>query len=244
MTQNLSDVTFTPEDQKRTKRLARLVAPTLRASYRVFGRWVDENPHNIPKDGPAILAVYHASLLDPVFVALSLWSNGRLPRFMAKSSLFTGIIGRPMRALGQIPVLRDSATASDALKYARKALDAGECVVIYPQGTLTKNPELWPENFKTGAARLALESGVPIVPVAHWGTSALMPPGAKKPAFKPGNIVRINYGEPIDVTGIEPTRENLRAVTSHIEAVIARDVARLSGKPLPERYTHALELSL
>ena len=244
MTKKLYDVTFTPEDHKRTFRLARMVAPPLKTAYRVFGRWVDENPHNIPTDGPAILAVYHASLLDPVFVALSLWSNGRLPRFMAKSSLFTGIIGRPMRALGQIPVLRDSATASDALKYARKALDAGECVVIYPQGTLTKNPELWPENFKTGVARLALESGVPIVPVAHWGTSALMPPGAKKPAFKPGNIVRISYGEPIDVTGIEPTRENLRAVTNHIEAVIAHDVARLNGKPLPERYTHALELSL
>lgn len=244
MTKKLYDVTFTPEDHKRTFRLARMVAPPLKVAYRVFGRWVDENPHNIPTDGPAILAVYHASLLDPVFVALSLWSNGRLPRFMAKSPLFTGLIGGPMRALGQIPVLRNSATASDSLKYARKALDAGECVVIYPQGTLTKNPELWPENFKTGVARLALESGVPIVPVAHWGTSALMPPGAKKPAFKPGNIVRISYGEPIDVTGIEPTRENLRTITNHIEAVIARDVARLSGRPLPERYTHALELSL
>lgn len=244
MSQKPYDVTFTPEDQKRTHRLARVVAPPLRTVYRVFGRWVDENPHNIPQDGPAILAVYHASLLDPVFVALSLWSNGRMPRFMAKSPLFTGIIGRPMRALGQIPVLRNSTSASDSLKYARKALDAGECVVIYPQGTLTKNPELWPENFKTGVARLALESGVPIVPVAHWGTSALMPPGAKKPALKPGNIVRISYGEPIDISGIEPTRENLRTITNHVEAVIARDVARLSGKPLPERYTHALELSL
>lgn len=238
------DVTFEAQDRKRTLQIARAVAPPLTAAYRVFGRWVDDNPQNLPSEGPAIIAAYHASLLDPLFVALSMWHNGRMPHFMAKSPLFDGLLGVPLRALGQIPVIRNSSSASDSLTYAKRALDAGECVVIYPQGTLTKNPELWPEHFKSGAGRLAFETGVPIIPLAHWGTSLLLPPGSKKPAFKPGNIVRISYGEPIDLTGVEPTRENLVKVTRHLEAVIAQDISRLNGKPLPERYVNALELSL
>lgn len=236
--------TFTPTSIRRTYSFARVVAGPVETIYRLFGRWADITPHNIPAHGPAILAVYHASLLDPLFVALSLWRNGRMPHFLAKSPLFKGPLGTPLRSLGQIPVFRNSSSATDSLIAAKECLAAGECVVIYPQGTLTKNPDLWPEHFRSGTVRLAFETGAPIIPVAHWGTHLLMPPGAKRPKIKPGNIVQIAYGEPISVAGIEPSRGNITKLTRYVEAVVANGVAKLRGVPLPQKYRAALEAAI
>lgn len=231
---------FSDRARSRTHRLATVLAPPIQAVYRIFGRSVDITPQNLPRSGPVIVAAYHASMLDPLFVALSIWYNGRMPHFLAKDSLFREPLGTPLRALGQIPVIRYSQEASDSLKYAKEALHAGECVVIYPQGTLTKNPDLWPEKFRSGAARLSLETGAPIVPVAHWGTSLLMPPRAKKPKLDPRNIVQISYGTPIEPT-VEPSKRNIALLTRHVEARVAQGVARLRGQPLPDFYTRALE---
>ena len=152
---------------------ARPTAESIRLLLRLVTRLSVTGQEKIGK-GPVILAPFHASALDPLVVAMAIWREGILPHFLAKSSLFGGFMGRALVTMGQIPVLRID-QGRDSLVHAKRALAAGQTVVIYPQGTLTKDPARWPQAAKTGVSRLAIETGAPVVPIAHWGLDRATP---------------------------------------------------------------------
>ena len=121
----------------------------------------------LPATGPVLLVANHVSILDPFACARFAWDNGRAPHFLAKQSVFRGWVGRILRSCGQIPVARFSADAHEALSDAQADLAAGNCVVIYPEGSVTRDPDWWPMQARTGVARLALTTDAVVVPVAQ-----------------------------------------------------------------------------
>ncbi|MFI2186144.1 lysophospholipid acyltransferase family protein [Streptomyces sioyaensis] len=198
---------------------------------------------HIPADGGFITAVNHNSFLDPLSYAHYQYNTGRVPRFLAKAGLFkSGFVGLMMRGTGQIPVYRETTDAATAFRAAVSAIEKGECVAFYPEGTLTRDPELWPMQGKTGAARVALLTKAPVIPVAQWGAHEAMPPYAKEKKLRllPRRTLRVQAGPPVDLSAFydqEPTAEVLRAVTEVIMAAITEQLAVLRGAPVPaERY--------
>ncbi|MFI1305248.1 lysophospholipid acyltransferase family protein [Streptomyces sioyaensis] len=194
---------------------------------------------HIPADGGFITAVNHNSYLDPLSYAHYQYNTGRVPRFLAKAGLFkSGFVGLMMRGTGQIPVYRETTDAATAFRAAVSAIEKGECVAFYPEGTLTRDPELWPMQGKTGAARVALLTKAPVIPVAQWGAHEAMPPYAKEKKLRllPRKTLRVQAGPPVDLSAFydqEPTAEVLRAVTEVIMAAIAEQLAVLRGAPAP-----------
>jgi 1-acyl-sn-glycerol-3-phosphate acyltransferase len=184
-----------------------------------------------------ILAANHLSLFDPIVMAHFMHDNGRPPRFMAKSELFdVPVVGQILHSADQIPVYRGSGSADDALRAAVSALQSGECVMVYPEGTLTRDPELWPMMGKTGAVRLALESGADLVPVAQWGAQEIMRPYAKEFNLFPPKTMHVLAGPPIDLSdliGKPLTSEGLRAGTDRLMAEITGLLSQLRGIPAP-----------
>ena len=156
---------------------------------------------------------------------------------MVKESLFRyPVLGYVLRKLRQIPVARGSADAAKSLKHAEEALREGACVVVYPEGTVTRDPDLWPMVGKTGVARLALATGVPVIPVAHWGAQELLPYGKEtRPRLLPRKTFRVLVGPPVDLSKYQgqPIRGTvLREATADIMAAItapARGAARGEG---------------
>lgn len=221
-------------DYAKQRSRARFVAGPIRAFVAALTKWTSTGHERIAS-GPAIIAPYHGSNIDPLVVALAIWDAGRMPHFLAKSTLFPGLLGTALRGLGQIPVIRDSAQAGDSLIHAKAALSAGEAVAIYPQGTLTKDPELWPQRAKTGAARLALETGAPVIPVAHWGLQEVMAPLDKMPKPNRKGTVRVVFGDPVPLDDLLGTRD-FRTAADRINAHIAALLAELRGVELPERF--------
>src|SRR5580692_9859304 len=128
----------------------------------------------LPQDGGIIVAANHISYVDPFTLGLFVLEAGRVPKFLAKSSLFEHpLTKRIFIGANQIPVYRGTADASSALSAAVEALKDGHCLLIYPEGSATRDPDCWPMKARTGVARLALETGVPVIPVAQWGPQEL-----------------------------------------------------------------------
>jgi 1-acyl-sn-glycerol-3-phosphate acyltransferase len=209
---------------------------------------------NIPREGGVILVANHISEADPLALCHFVNVAGRYPVFLAKSTLFDVSYLRPvLRGTGQIPVYRDSSDPALALRDAEAALNNGQCLVFYPEGTCTRDPELWPMTGQTGAARLALATGAQVVPMASWGAHELLPypkverrglaAGLKKGFHPfPRKTMRVIAGPALDLSayeGAEPTAEALRDMTGEIMGVIAGLVGRLRGEEPPERlYDH------
>jgi 1-acyl-sn-glycerol-3-phosphate acyltransferase len=198
---------------------------------------------NIPAEGGFITAINHNSFLDPLSYAHFQYNAGRVPRFLAKDSLFkNAFLGAFLRGTGQIPVYRESADAATAFRAAVDAINSGACVAFYPEGTLTRDPDLWPMQGKTGVARVALLTRAPVIPVAQWGANEAMPPYAKEKKLRlwPRKTLKVIAGPPIELSAyydLEPTTENLRVVTEVIMNAIAELLAELRGEPAPaERY--------
>jgi 1-acyl-sn-glycerol-3-phosphate acyltransferase len=155
----------------------------------------------IPKSGAAIVVCNHISYLDPLSFTHFLYNNGRAPRYLGKDGVFrTPLIGRFVRAAGQIPVNRESKSAIKGYENAIAALRVGHLVGIYPEGTLTRDEDLWPMKGKTGAARLALATGVPVIPCASWGPEKVIPPYGKRIKIFPRTKISILVGEPVDLS--------------------------------------------
>lgn len=230
------DVDFSTSAIARQDRWGTAVALPVRMVFRLAGSIVESGLENLPASGPVIIAAYHANYLDPVLVGLSMKKHGRMPHYLAKDSLFTGPLGPVLTTIGQIPVLRNSAHAGDSLSFAHAALDSGAAVVIYPQGTLTKDPDLWPQHAKSGTARLAIEAQVPVVPVAHWGLEDVLPRGTKVPKLSAARRLLVDYAPPIDPGDFAATPAGISALSRRITAEIAAGVARLRGVELPERF--------
>ncbi|BBB00422.1 putative 1-acylglycerol-3-phosphate O-acyltransferase [Actinacidiphila reveromycinica] len=193
---------------------------------------------NIPAEGGFLTAVNHNSYLDPLLYAHFQYNTGRLPRFLAKAALFKPFfVGTVMRGTGQIPVVRASADAAAAYRSAVEAVNKGECVAFYPEGTLTRDPDQWPMVGKTGVARVALLTRAPVIPIAQWGANEFLPPYAKKPSFLPRKTHRVLVGPPVDLGawyGKEPTAEVLREVTGAIMSDVKQLLADVRGIPAPD----------
>jgi 1-acyl-sn-glycerol-3-phosphate acyltransferase len=188
----------------------------------------------VPATGGVLIAINHVSQADTAAAARMVWAAGRVPRFLIKSGVFDWpLIGRVMTGAGQIPVYRGTAEAPNSLRAASAALRAGECVIIYPEGTMTDDPDFWPMAGKTGVARLALDNpDVPLLPVGHWGAQRTLAPGGRFRPF-PRKPHEASVGQPIDLSdyrGRPPTAELLREVTEVIMAAITAEVAAVRFK--------------
>jgi 1-acyl-sn-glycerol-3-phosphate acyltransferase len=207
----------------------------------VFRPQVD-GAENVPTSGPAILASNHLSYADWLFMPLTL---PRRVTFVAKAEYFTtpGVKGwfqkKFFSGAGQVPIDRSGANAAEgALKTAKRILSEGELFGIYPEGTRSHDGKLY--RGKTGVARLALETRVPVIPVAVVGTDVVAPPGKTFGSFtRP--IVR--FGKPLDFSrydGMERDRYILRSITDEI----MYEIMRLSGQEYVDMYaTRAKEES-
>ncbi|WP_300602633.1 1-acyl-sn-glycerol-3-phosphate acyltransferase [Trebonia sp.] len=192
---------------------------------------------NIPRTGGIILAPNHLSYADWGTDALFFYRCGRYPTYLIKAEAFqVKGIGPFLRKAGQLPVNRGRADAALVLRDAEKALAAGAAVVIYPEATATRDPDLWPMVAKTGAARLALATGAPVIPVAHWGTQDILPYGSKKVRLFPRKTVRTVAGPPVDLSqwaGQQSSARALRAATAAIMADVTALVGQLRGQQPP-----------
>ncbi len=158
-------------------------------------------------EGPVIIVSNHASYADGVLLALACRRMGRSVRLLATGGVFrVPLVGRMMRSIGFIKVERGSASAADALDLAAEALAAGEAVGIFPEGRTTRDPEHWPERAKTGAVRLALRTGVTIVPIGMVGTHRVLDHHRLARSLVVSLLLRpkvmVSVGEPIDVRAI------------------------------------------
>jgi 1-acyl-sn-glycerol-3-phosphate acyltransferase len=211
-----------------------ILHPGLRLLMRF--RW--SGKENIPKTGGIILAPNHLSYAD--WPAIALFSDGyahRYPVFMIKSPIFeVKVIGPLMYKFGQLPVFRGRGDAGLVLKKAEQALRAGACVIVYPEGTASRDPDRWPMVGKTGAARLALTTGAPVVPVAQWGAQEILPYGSKKPKLWPRTTVRMVAGPPVDLSAYQGQRlgaSTLQAATADIMADITALLAKIRQETPP-----------
>ena len=159
-----------------------LVMPVLRSGPGGPGPGME----HIPPTGGVIIVPNHVSHFDPLVVAHYIYDAGRWPRFLAKASLLqVPVLGSFLRKVQQIPVERGSVEAVKSLDALVDALHEGGAVVIYPEGTTTREPDLWPMRGKTGAARLALVTGAPVVPMANWGAAADLRPADQQAQLRP-----------------------------------------------------------
>jgi 1-acyl-sn-glycerol-3-phosphate acyltransferase len=207
----------------------------------VFTRRRWEGGEHIPASGGCILAVNHISHIDPLTCAHFVYAYGRIVRFLAKAEIFdVPVVGRIVRSAKQIPVYRLTSEASLSSSAAVAAVQDGECVIVYPEGTITRQPDLWPMTGKTGAARIALSSDVPVIPVAQWGAHEILAPYTKRPRLLPRKTISMAAGPPVGLDDLREkplTPEVLREATDRIMDDITRLLEGIRGERAPaERY--------
>lgn len=190
----------------------------------------------------ALIVANHVSHLDPIYNAVFVHKAGRWPHFMAKASIWgVPFVGRLMRGAQQIPVERGGGSGQQSLAPALSALAAGQMVLIYPEGTITRDPEKWPMKPKAGVAVLALAGDYPVIPVVNWGTHEVFVPYVKKGRFKPfpRKTVTVKAGPPVDLSefrGKEPDARVIRDVSLRIMTAVRDLVAEVRDEVPPERF--------
>jgi 1-acyl-sn-glycerol-3-phosphate acyltransferase len=196
-----------------------------------------QGQQNLPRTGGVILAPNHLSYADWGAVAVFSYEAGRFPVFLIKSSVFdVKVVGPLLRKLGELPVYRNRNDAALVLRQAEDALRDGQCVIVYPEGTASRDPGLWPMVAKTGAARLALKTGVPVIPIGQWGAHEVLPYGSTKPRLFPRKRARLVAGPPVDLSAWEGkplTATTLREATADIMADVTALVAELRQETPP-----------
>lgn len=195
-----------------------------------------EGTEKLPAGG-FIAAPNHCTEIDPLVVGHMLYNQKRAPHFLAKAGLFkVPVLGSLLHAVKQIPVERSTAGANRSLQLAQEIVAEGGAIVIYPEGTLTRDPGLWPMKGHTGAARLALEGGIPVVPMAHWGAHEVFPRYAKRFHLFPRKTSRILIGDPVDLSRFEGRpldKATLMEATEVIMAAVTGLLAELRGEQPP-----------
>ena len=234
--------------------LYKVLGNAARVLYKLIARVEITGRENLPSSGGYIIVANHTTELDPVTVAFPAFVEDALPRFLAKDSLFRApVLGYIMRKLAHIPVVRGSVDARKSLITARKIVEAGGAVVIFPEGTTTHDPQLWPMQARTGAARLALATGAPVFPVAHWGDEQILgyvdEPGEdgrikekRKISLFPRKTVRVKVGKALDIASLvedsspeaKHTRTELGVVTDAMLDAITAELEKIRGEKAPE----------
>lgn len=215
--------------------LAAVLAPLISLLFKLE----IEGAEHLPREGAYVLAPNHYSEADPLAVALAVWRAGRAPRFMAKESLFrVPVLGWILRITGMVPVARSSSAASarQTLETSETLVKLGRGVIVYPEGTLTRDPGMWPMRGKTGAVRLAVAGGIPLVPMAQWGCQAVLPRYGKLKLWPLRRPVRVVFGPPVDIdrfrqNGNQPAA--LVAATDVLMADISQLLAAVRQEPAP-----------
>lgn len=206
----------------------------------LFTRRDRHGEENVPRTGGIIVVANHVSELDPFMVGEFLWDLRRPPRFLAKKELFRKApVKWVMEGAKQIPVDRNTTDAAKSLAAAVDALKAGECILVYPEGSATRDPELWPMRPRTGAARLALLSGAPVIPIAQWGPQLILPYKARKPKLLPPTKVSILAGPPVDLSAYvdKPvTAELLRDASETIMRSVSALLVEIRGGSAPDAF--------
>ncbi len=208
----------------------------------LLGRRRFSGMEHLPATGGVLVVANHVSHLDPVFDAVYVRKAGRWPHFMAKASIWkVPGVGTLMRGARQIPVERTGGAGQQSLQPAIDALDAGQVVVIYPDGTITRDPQTWPMRPKAGVAVLALAADVPVIPMVNWGTQDVFVPYVRKGRFKPlpRKDIVVTLGPPIDLSafrGQEMDTRLVRDVSMHIMTVVRDLQAGIRGETPPETF--------
>lgn len=219
----------------------RLAVAVVRPLLMLLTRREWRGAENLPRSGGFVACANHISHVDPLTFGQFLLDNGHPPYFLAKESLFTiPVVGRVIRGAGQIPVHRGSADAAAALASAASAVDEGKCIAMYPEGTLTRDPGLWPMMAKSGAARLALETGCPVVPVAQWGPQAMMSPYSARLKLLPRKVIRIVAGPPVDLDDLRSRAVDAEVLAEASERIMVAITELLrplrAGEPPAQRF--------
>lgn len=192
---------------------------------------------HLPRDRGFVTVANHVSHIDPFIFAHFLNDAGIVPHFLGKVEVFRlPVIGSILRGAEQIPVYRETGQASDAYSAAVEAVHAGQCVAIYPEGTLTRQPQLWPMRGKTGAARVALATRCPVVPIAQWGPQEVLAPYGHRPSVLPRHTMQVRAGKPVDLDDLydQPvTAKVLAEATERIMTALTRELEHLRGEPAP-----------
>ena len=195
---------------------------------------------NLPTQGGFLLVSNHLSNVDPLCLCWYFMKRNTAVRFLAKKSMFSvPVFGWIIKGMGLIPVNRDS-NPSAVLAPTREALTAGEVVGIYPEGTLTRDPDQWPMEFKSGAARLALDTGVTVIPLSQWGPQDIMAPyNAKGMDMRPGRRISYHFGAPVDLSDLigpagSEDHDAVNAATARILQAVREGVGQLRGLPVPD----------
>lgn len=200
----------------------RLAESVLIPPLTLWYRWRFEGLQHVATEGPALVAANHISHFDPLAHAFLLEKAGRRARFLAKSELYRNpLLRRVLRGIRQIPVRRGSGDPAPVAA-AMRSLREGEVVVVYPEGTVTKNRDATPMAAKTGIARLTLASGVPVLPVAVWGTQHVERLGRK--SLRPRIHIWVKAGASLDFSEYEENQEDpevLRKVTDAVMSELA-----------------------
>ncbi|MFC7491742.1 MULTISPECIES: lysophospholipid acyltransferase family protein [unclassified Knoellia] len=192
---------------------------------------------NLPRDRGFVAVSNHISHLDPFVLAHFLNDAGVVPHFLGKVEVFRiPVIGAIVRGAEQIPVYRETGEASDAYRAAVDAVREGKCIAIYPEGTITRQPDLWPMRGKTGAARIALATRCPVIPVAQWGAQEILAPYGRSPSVLPRHTMKVRAGAPVDLSDLYDlpvTAEVLAEATERVMAALTRELEVLRAEPAP-----------
>lgn len=224
----------------------RVLRGILRPSLGLLTRRAWQGQEHLPKVGGCLVVSNHVSHVDPLTLAHFVHDAGRAPRFLGKAEVFAVPgVGRLITSAGQIPVHRETVDAAAALAAANAAVTVGACVVVYPEATLTRDPRSWPMVAKTGAARIALATGCPVIPVAQWGPQEILGAYHRVPHVFPRPLVQVRAGAPVDLSRFEGQpvdADLLRAASSAIMAAITVLLEQIRGEPAPvERFDPRVE---
>jgi 1-acyl-sn-glycerol-3-phosphate acyltransferase len=215
----------------------RFAAFIVKPMMTVWTRRTWRGAEHVPKTGPVIIVANHLSHADPLVAAHFVYDADRWPQFLAKASLFSvPVLGALLKRVRQIPVFRNSADAGKALEAAVAAVGAGDLVIIYPEGTTTREPDLWPMRGRTGVARLALMTGAPVVPMVMWGPQQIFDPRTHRFSIRPRRAVTVVAGPPLDLsrwTAAPPTAATLNELTEMIMLCLRDMLAEIRGEAAP-----------
>ncbi len=220
-----------------SSRAFRAIAWLVRRLMFAMVRYEWRGGENLPRTGGFIAAANHATELDALTFAHYLFDHGYEPRILAKRSLFTApVLGWVLRATRMIPVDRGSAAAARSIQAASDQLGDGACVAIFPEGTITRDPDLWPMEAKTGLARIALASRLPVVPIAQWGAHEVLGRYGRVLKPFPRKRVQVVAGPPVDLSDLYDRpldSATLREVMNRVMDAITELLSELRGEPAP-----------